>query len=471
MLFLPESVQQSRERMLNKADAGKIPHEQAYRNILDADPFDDPVLLAMAALLQKRGDLEAAEKYTWQAVEAQPCLWEHWLELAELTALRGNAPLAVALAEIGARRLKLDPASLYDLDDLPDPLAGYETEGSAVLAEDDSKLESQVDALIVTFGSRRAEEPPEVTSLLRLHCLLLELQEAEEIERDLVDRILREGDAIAPLLMGILRGYAREELFDGEGFILEGVLALLGEIGSPLALEALIEFSGVDDSELSGAAGWAFDRIVDLQPEAAGQALIAMVPKLDATMRLLLAERFVFWPRWNIVDRLFDLMTENIDIIPREQRGEFFATLAMAMIVARRREGLQLARRMLRRNSGLMDRDSRRECDEKIELFSENGGNLLQTLGEAKRAEWTVYEICAGDALWPEDIDDENFDEFGENEDDELFDDELADEAPVPIQRPPAPGRNDPCWCGSGKKYKKCHLDADTGRVTTPPNI
>lgn len=23
------------------------------------------------------------------------------------------------------------------------------------------------------------------------------------------------------------------------------------------------------------------------------------------------------------------------------------------------------------------------------------------------------------------------------------------------------PGRNDPCWCGSGQKYKKCHLDTD----------
>jgi len=23
------------------------------------------------------------------------------------------------------------------------------------------------------------------------------------------------------------------------------------------------------------------------------------------------------------------------------------------------------------------------------------------------------------------------------------------------------PGRNDPCHCGSGKKYKNCHLDAD----------
>jgi hypothetical protein len=25
----------------------------------------------------------------------------------------------------------------------------------------------------------------------------------------------------------------------------------------------------------------------------------------------------------------------------------------------------------------------------------------------------------------------------------------------------PRPGRNDPCWCGSGKKYKKCHMSED----------
>lgn len=22
-------------------------------------------------------------------------------------------------------------------------------------------------------------------------------------------------------------------------------------------------------------------------------------------------------------------------------------------------------------------------------------------------------------------------------------------------------GRNEPCWCGSGRKYKSCHLQAD----------
>ena len=26
----------------------------------------------------------------------------------------------------------------------------------------------------------------------------------------------------------------------------------------------------------------------------------------------------------------------------------------------------------------------------------------------------------------------------------------------------PVPGRNDECWCGSGRKYKKCHIDIDT---------
>jgi preprotein translocase subunit SecA len=30
-----------------------------------------------------------------------------------------------------------------------------------------------------------------------------------------------------------------------------------------------------------------------------------------------------------------------------------------------------------------------------------------------------------------------------------------------PVRRKQRPGRNDPCWCGSGKKYKNCHLAED----------
>ncbi|HYT93726.1 MAG TPA: SEC-C domain-containing protein [Gemmataceae bacterium] len=30
-----------------------------------------------------------------------------------------------------------------------------------------------------------------------------------------------------------------------------------------------------------------------------------------------------------------------------------------------------------------------------------------------------------------------------------------------PFYKTEKPGRNDPCWCGSGKKYKKCHMQQD----------
>ena len=38
--------------------------------------------------------------------------------------------------------------------------------------------------------------------------------------------------------------------------------------------------------------------------------------------------------------------------------------------------------------------------------------------------------------------------------------------APPKPAPPSALGRNDPCWCGSGKKYKHCHMreDMESGR-------
>jgi uncharacterized protein YecA (UPF0149 family) len=34
---------------------------------------------------------------------------------------------------------------------------------------------------------------------------------------------------------------------------------------------------------------------------------------------------------------------------------------------------------------------------------------------------------------------------------------QLKCEIKKPIEAPKEIGRNDPCWCGSGKKLKKCH--------------
>lgn len=45
-----------------------------------------------------------------------------------------------------------------------------------------------------------------------------------------------------------------------------------------------------------------------------------------------------------------------------------------------------------------------------------------------------------------------------------LFDRLFKKSAPaIEGEEPPAqlPQRNEACWCGSGEKYKKCHMDKD----------
>jgi hypothetical protein len=66
---------------------------------------------------------------------------------------------------------------------------------------------------------------------------------------------------------------------------------------------------------------------------------------------------------------------------------------------------------------------------------------------------------------------DEDWDEDDEWEEDEAWEEDAGRWAepppagpskPLPFERSgPRIGRNDPCWCGSGKKYKNCHLAQD----------
>jgi len=40
-----------------------------------------------------------------------------------------------------------------------------------------------------------------------------------------------------------------------------------------------------------------------------------------------------------------------------------------------------------------------------------------------------------------------------------------AETRPEPVRAQIKLGRNDPCWCGSGKKYKNCHLKDDQAKA------
>lgn len=56
-----------------------------------------------------------------------------------------------------------------------------------------------------------------------------------------------------------------------------------------------------------------------------------------------------------------------------------------------------------------------------------------------------------------------SFAESWDDRDEDDMDEEIEALPVTPTIRNTGPklGRNDPCWCGSGKKYKKCHHGKD----------
>ena len=89
-------------------------------------------------------------------------------------------------------------------------------------------------------------------------------------------------------------------------------------------------------------------------------------------------------------------------------------------------------------------RSRTRDCIELKDAIERLGGKLTPKQEEKFAAAMEVERIMRGGAV---------------GDDDE-------DNAGMPVRVEKKPGRNEPCWCGSGKKYKKCHLGADEKRAS-----
>jgi hypothetical protein len=444
MLFLSDSIIESRSRLLRDLDRGKITSEQAYRQLLDVEPDDHVALLGMSRLRREAGDLAGAEGYLWRAAQAQPCTWPPYLELSEL--LSEQEALSQGLAELALSKLLLDEEGLEALGPGPIPFGLDEIKGYKDLSK-----EEQIELVVEALRRRRDLEPAPVTARLRPFRLIHQLQVAEDLDAQLVDALVQEGESIVPLLVGVLRGWAQSFLPEDEEGVVENTLALLGEIGHAGAIPHLLEYAGLDNVDLSGAAGWALGRIIELDREQAVRVFGEIAPGLGANERMLVLERLLRHPGLDASGELLARLSENLDRIPTPDFGAFLPTLVGAMIATRGRAGVELARAVMRRHSARLPRKSRRECDDLIEIGVSGPPPPLP----AQHSPWTVYDICAGKAVWA--------DREEEEEDLAL--------PPEPVLRRPTPGRNDPCWCGSGKKYKKCHLDADERPQSAPPAI
>ena len=446
MLFLSESIIESRSRLLRDLDGGKITPEQVHKRMLELDPANLIAILGMSRLRREAGDLAGAEDYLWRATQAQPCTWPPYLELSQL--LSEQEALAQGLAELALNKLLLNKEGIEALgpDAIPFGLEGTE-------AFDKLTRREQIELVVAALRRRRDLEPAPVTARLRPYRLIHQLQEAGDLDAQLVDALVQEREAIAPLLIGVLRGWAQGFLPEDEEDIVENTLALLGAIGHAGAIPHLLEFSVLDHVDFSGAAGWAIDRIIETDREQAARVMGEIAPGLGASERIAVMERLFLHPGFDATGELLARLGENLDRIPKQDYDPFFALLVSTMITVRGRAGVELARALMRRNGTLLPKKIRRECEDLIEAL---GARETPPPLPAQSSPWSVYDICGGKAVWEEE----------EEEEEEEF-----APPPEPVQRTHTPGRNDPCWCGSGKKYKKCHLDADERPQTAAPAI
>ncbi len=261
--------------------------------------------------------------------------------------------------------------------------------------------------------------------------------EEDRVKRADVDAILRRGPELAPALVGILQDDAVwEDEESPAGWAVIHAAYLLASLRPPGSLEVLLK-----------AVERALDTELELICEAAPHLLAAYGPAALPGLRAA---------------------AEDVD---RDPYARIFANEAVALIAWTHPEARAGALDLLRAS---VDDPA---CDQEVRAFA--AGELLDfALPEDRRR---IAAAADDDILSEETIDATYAEGPGKRElfdwmtfydpeeieqrqtegpeDEDADSEEAAPEAgPAPLQPGSPAGRNDPCPCGSGKKYKKCCL-------------
>jgi SEC-C motif len=402
MIFPPESVYEFRRELADKMNSGAISDAEAFRQALAVDPHDPAATRYLAVTAEMDGDRILAARLAHRFIEANPVSHEGYLLLGRVLA---DPPLAAAYAALGKKKLHFDPEAQAELEPLD-------------LAEPPPLPEA---------------EPEAVTRELEPHRLLHEFFVAglDAIDASLIDRVLARGADCAPLLTGVLNAYGEDLLSDTDDGLVVRTLALLGEIGDPGALAALARFVPLEDETIGGAARWGFTRIARRRPAEALEIVRQLSIGAEALDLAALAQQLCLMPDAPGRSEVLLSLADNLSEFDKDERDLVIVSMLTSAHVMHG-AGSQPAAIIETQYGALLSREARKELKNLRAEIEE----ARQEIAEAE--EPSIYDVCL-----------EGFD---------VVDDETFERAE------PKLGRNEPCWCGSGKKYKKCHLDSDEGR-------
>ena len=256
MLFVSDSIARKRRKLAQQVRRGTLTAEQAFLRGLELDAFDSIALVAAGIGCEQRGDGEQARRYFWRALEAEPAVSNSYVLLS--VSYRASDPeLADSLMDLALMRALASPEELEPISEqwLADVRAAM---AQKLPGFDEDALREYAS----THALERRGEPERVTQQLLPYRLIQEVIDRPDggMDREIVDRILEQGAACVPLLIGVLRGWTRHPEND-DVFPAEAALALLGEIGDEAALPAIRECMAVPDPLISRASVWAEQRI------------------------------------------------------------------------------------------------------------------------------------------------------------------------------------------------------------------
>jgi hypothetical protein len=450
MLFATESIIKGRRALYAQMEAATLTSEQAFLQALELDPSDAVALTILGQERIMAGDRAEAMEYAWRAATANPCAAAPWFALAASFGVE-NPVFLNGILELAALKSLRTDEGIEQFEE-----AFKATSAAADFSGGEEALEIMADRLY----EQRQNEPEEVSERLRPYRLIDDVLEVagDGLDHDLVDGILEDGARSVPLLIGVLRAMARESLPGNDLVPAAYSLALLGEIGDPAVLPDLVECYVVDDLDIQGSSSWAVKRIAVRRPEESLDVIRKTAVGAGALQRGRLAMALAVVPeRPSRRDALLSLL-DGLARFSKPERHDLFMAVALALEFTEDAKGRELAWSLLGRHAALLPKRTRGELREAFKIHAEMDRNESDS---SEGSEATVYDLC-GPLHSDGDGKEEADDDFNAAEEEDDYEDEDDDDfIPEPVRRTVTLGRNDLCWCGSGRKYKKCHLESD----------
>ena len=145
-------------------------------------------------------------------------------------------------------------------------------------------------------------------------------------------------------------------------------------------------------------------------------------------------------------------LLENFQAVREAERADTFLVIATGLLSVLGKAAPSLIRDALEKNGRVLPIETRGSALDLLKAYASDP-SLFAILPDEPVP--NVYDICCADRLAA----------YAEDEDGAGADQDETEEehegAALHAGPSGMPGRNDPCWCGSGRKYKRCHLAAD----------